>query len=79
MAKPFFPKDWETLTAEDLATARARLAGFIEAVPDREKVLREVTRILNVIRNFKCKSFTWKNCMSLTGHDRLHVTSHEPI
>ena len=44
MAKPFFPQDWETLTAEDLATARARLAGFIEAVPDREKVLREVIR-----------------------------------
>nr|CAH0107476.1 unnamed protein product [Daphnia galeata] len=43
MAKPFFPQDWETLTAEDLATARARLAGFIEAVPDHEKVLREPT------------------------------------
>ena len=50
MAKPFFPKDWETLTAEDLATARARLAGFIEAVPDREKVLREVIRFLNANR-----------------------------
>ena len=44
MAKPFFLQDWETLTAEDLATSRARLAGFIEAVPDREKVLREVIR-----------------------------------
>ena len=46
MAKPFFPQDWVTLTVEDLATARARLAGFIEAVPDREKVLREVIRVL---------------------------------
>ena len=51
MAKPFFPQDWETLTAEDLATARARLAGFIEAVPDREKVLREVIRVLNANRS----------------------------
>jgi ubiquinone/menaquinone biosynthesis C-methylase UbiE len=51
MAKPFFPQDWETLTAEDLATARARLAGFIEAVPDREKVLREVIRFLNANRS----------------------------
>jgi hypothetical protein len=42
MAKPFFPQDWESLTVEELATARARLAGFIEAVPDREKILREV-------------------------------------
>jgi hypothetical protein len=47
MAKPFFPQDWESLTVEELATARARLAGFIEAVPDREKILREVIIVKN--------------------------------
>ena len=42
MATPFFPDEWEALTAEQLATARARLAGFIEAVPDKDKILIEV-------------------------------------
>ena len=42
MATPFFPDKWDTITAEELTTARARLAGFIEAVPDKDKVLREV-------------------------------------
>lgn len=42
MATPFFPDEWDKLTPEELTTARARLAGFIEAVPDKEKVLREV-------------------------------------
>jgi len=42
MAIPFFQKEWETITSEELSTARARFAGFIEAVPDKEKVLREV-------------------------------------
>ena len=41
-AIPFFPDDCETLTPGELATARARLAGFIEAVPDQDKVLRAV-------------------------------------
>jgi hypothetical protein len=45
MAIPFFQKEWETTTAEELSTARARFAGFIEAVPDKEKVLREVYTI----------------------------------
>nr|CAH0105921.1 unnamed protein product [Daphnia galeata] len=40
-ALAYFFGDWESLTVEELATARARLAGFIEAVPDREKILRE--------------------------------------
>lgn len=44
MATPFFPDDWHALTAEELTTARARLAGFIEAVPDKERVLREVRK-----------------------------------
>jgi len=42
MATPFFPKTWEDFTPEELTTARARLAGFVEAVPDKEKILREV-------------------------------------
>ncbi len=41
MATPFFPKTWVTLTTEELTTARALLAGFVEAVPDNEKKLRE--------------------------------------
>jgi len=45
MATPFFKTEWETLTAEELNTARAKLAGFIEATPDKEKILREVIRI----------------------------------
>nr|CAH0099586.1 unnamed protein product [Daphnia galeata] len=45
MAIPFFQKEWETITAEELSTARARFAGFIEAVPDKEKVLREVEEV----------------------------------
>ncbi len=42
MATPFFPKTWEDFTPEELTTARARLAGFVEAVSDKEKILREV-------------------------------------
>ncbi len=34
--------------SEELVTARARWAGFIEAVPDRNRVLREV---MNVYRH----------------------------
>jgi len=45
MATPFFKTEWETMTAEELNMARAKLAGFIEATPDNEKVLREVIRI----------------------------------
>ncbi len=47
MAIPFFQKEWETITSEELSTARARFAGFIEAVPDKEKVLREVYKTKN--------------------------------
>jgi hypothetical protein len=42
MAIPFFPDKWETLAAEELQTARARLAGFIEGTPDKDKTLRDV-------------------------------------
>jgi hypothetical protein len=42
MAVPFFAKDWESSTPEDLTSNRARLCGFIEGVPDKDKPLREV-------------------------------------
>ena len=38
MAKPFFTEDWEKWTPEELSRARSRLAGFIEATPDKEKL-----------------------------------------
>jgi hypothetical protein len=37
MATPFFQKEWETITSEELATARARFAGFIEAKRTRKR------------------------------------------
>ena len=42
MSIPFFAKDWESLPAEELTNSRARLSGFIESVPDKDKILREV-------------------------------------
>ena len=45
MASPFFADDWETATPEELVSNRAKLAGFIEAIPDNEKMLREVSRV----------------------------------
>ena len=42
MAAPFFAENWETLSKEELASARARFAGFIEAVPDKDRALKEV-------------------------------------
>jgi hypothetical protein len=42
MAKPFFDDDWEAVSKEELAACRAQLLGFIEAVPDKEKELKEV-------------------------------------
>ena len=42
MAKKFFDNEWEKLTTEELSRARAKLSGFIEATPDKEKLLREV-------------------------------------
>jgi hypothetical protein len=43
MATAFFSSTWETLATEELANSRARLSGFIEAVPERDKIVREVT------------------------------------
>ena len=59
MATPFLQKEWETITSEELATARARFTGFIEAVPDKEKVLRDV----NTNQNIKHSIGKWK-CMT---------------
>lgn len=42
MAKSFFDDDWEAISKEELAACRAQLLGFIEAVPDKEKELKEV-------------------------------------
>ena len=42
MATVFFPSTWEALTPEELANSRARLSGFIEAVPEKDKIIREV-------------------------------------
>ena len=45
MAKPFFDAEWEKLTEEELSRERARLSGFIEATPDKDKLLRQVQRL----------------------------------
>ena len=42
MAKPFFDEKWADLSAEELSRARAKLSGFIEATPDKDKLLRQV-------------------------------------
>jgi hypothetical protein len=47
---PFSPrKRGKQFTTWDLVTARVQLAGFVEAEPDKNKVLREVHRIINHI------------------------------
>lgn len=43
MASPFFADNWETATHEELVSSKAKLAGFIEAIPDSERRLREVS------------------------------------
>ena len=44
MAKVFFNDDWESMSKEELDRARSRLSGFIEATPDADKLLREVSK-----------------------------------
>ena len=51
MASPSFSDNWETATPEVMVSSRAKLAGFIEAIPDGEKRLREVSCV------FKCTDF----------------------
>ena len=43
MAKAFF-EDWETMTTEELHRERGRFAGFVEAIPDRDKFLKQVNK-----------------------------------
>ena len=45
MAKKFFPEDWEKINSEEMIRARARLAGFIESIPDKDKAIRDVSII----------------------------------
>ena len=47
MAKKLFPDDWEGLPQEELLRSRARLSGFIEAIPDtkddKDKLIKDVS------------------------------------
>jgi hypothetical protein len=43
MAKKFFPEDWEKISKEEMVRARARLSGFIESIPDKDKSIRDVS------------------------------------
>ena len=48
MAKPYFDENWEKLTKEEMSNARSQLAGFIEATPDKDKLLREVRKAVHI-------------------------------
>ena len=48
MALPFFPDNWAEISKEDLTTCRARLHGFIEAITEKDKDLKEVFSIINL-------------------------------
>ena len=41
MAQKFFPDDWETMEKDELLCSRSRLSGFIEAVPDKDKLIKD--------------------------------------
>jgi hypothetical protein len=43
MAKKFFPDDWEKISQEEMIRARARLSGFIESIPGKDKAIRDVS------------------------------------
>ncbi len=43
MAKKFFPDEWEKISAEEMIRARARLSGFIESIPEKDKAIRDVS------------------------------------
>ena len=55
MAKKFFPKDWETISHEELIRSRARLSGFVESIPDKDKAIRDVSTIVIYTKLFKKK------------------------
>jgi hypothetical protein len=46
MAKKFFPNDWEKILKEELSNSRARLSGFIESTTEKEKTIRDVSKLL---------------------------------
>ena len=41
MAQKFFPDDRETIEKDKLLRSRSRLFGFIEAVPDKDKLIKD--------------------------------------
>ncbi len=43
MAKKFFPDDWEKISSEEMVRSRARLSGFIESIPEKDKAIRDVS------------------------------------
>ena len=57
MAKKFFPDDWETIAQDELIRSRARLSGFIEAIPDtkddKDKLIKDVSIEKPIFRNVR--------------------------
>ena len=41
MAQKFFPDDWEKMERDELVRSRSRLLGFMEATPDKDKLIRD--------------------------------------
>ena len=75
MAKPFFEEDWEKLTKEELSRARSKLSGFIEGIPEKDKVLREV-RSKNSSANKTLKP-DGQNIIKPDGQNNLSQTGKE--
>jgi hypothetical protein len=70
MAKKFFPDDWEKIAQDELIRSRARLSGFIEAIPDtkedkdkliKDVSIREAIFIKNVRANITSQFFQGKS------------------
>ena len=62
MAKKFFPDDWEKIAQDELIRSRARLSGFIEAIPDtkedKDKLIKDVSiREAIFIKNVRANKF----------------------
>ena len=58
MAKKFFPSDWEKISPEEMIRARARLSGFIESIPDKERSIRDVS-----INGIVCRTLLFHTAM----------------
>jgi hypothetical protein len=43
MAKKFFPDDWEKISSEEMVRSCARLSGFIESIPEKDKAIHNVS------------------------------------